>query len=134
MAALWVHVDPATGRPKRLSPSFFDVYGEAAGGRTVHAPARATTRPPEGRAADAVAAAVQRLRRARPRQQRRVLGHRRRVLRPDRARPRSTVEYRGGIDRGQRVEVVVDDHELWLLADGAVAASGTDRRARGYTL
>src|SRR5262249_49716337 len=30
VAALWVHVDPATGRPKRLAPSFFDAYGEAA--------------------------------------------------------------------------------------------------------
>ncbi|MGC8510608.1 MAG: acyl-ACP thioesterase domain-containing protein [Acidimicrobiales bacterium] len=32
--ALWVPVDP-TGRPVRLRPSFFDVYGEAAAGRHV---------------------------------------------------------------------------------------------------
>ncbi len=29
--ALWVHVDLATGRPKRLPDTFDAVYGEAAG-------------------------------------------------------------------------------------------------------
>jgi hypothetical protein len=45
-----------------------------------------------------------------------------------------TVEYRGGVDRGQHAEVVVDGHELWLLADGAVAASGRIDETEGYTL
>jgi acyl-ACP thioesterase len=40
-----------------------------------------------------------------------------------------TVEYRGGVDRGQNAEIVVDGHELWLLADGAVAASGRMEQA-----
>jgi acyl-ACP thioesterase len=35
--ALWVHVDLATGRPQRLAPAFFERYGEAAGGRSVKA-------------------------------------------------------------------------------------------------
>jgi acyl-ACP thioesterase len=34
---LWVHVDPATGRPARLGEDFFRLYGEAAQGRTVDA-------------------------------------------------------------------------------------------------
>lgn len=34
---LWVHVDPATGRPMRLGERFFAIWGEAAGGRRVSA-------------------------------------------------------------------------------------------------
>jgi acyl-ACP thioesterase len=34
-ASLWVYVDLATMAPKRLDPSFVDLYGEAAGGRTI---------------------------------------------------------------------------------------------------
>jgi acyl-ACP thioesterase len=33
------------------------------------------------------------------------------------------LEYRGGIDRGQTAGVVVEGESLWILADGAVAAS-----------
>ena len=33
------------------------------------------------------------------------------------------LEYRGGIDRGQAAGVVVEGDSLWILADGAVAAS-----------
>jgi len=33
------------------------------------------------------------------------------------------VEYRGGIDRDQRVEVIVASDALWMTADGAVAAT-----------
>lgn len=35
--ALWVHVDPATGRPRKPGDAFFAVYGEAAGDRRVKA-------------------------------------------------------------------------------------------------
>ncbi len=34
-ATVWVHVDPATGRPKHLSPEFHALYDTAAGGREV---------------------------------------------------------------------------------------------------
>jgi len=34
---LWVHLDPVSGRPAALPPSFHDVYGEAAAGRIVRA-------------------------------------------------------------------------------------------------
>ncbi|MCB1016723.1 MAG: hypothetical protein KDB10_16665 [Acidimicrobiales bacterium] len=36
-AALWVSVDPASGRPKPLDEGFVRVYGEAVGGRRVRA-------------------------------------------------------------------------------------------------
>lgn len=35
--SLWVHVDLGSGRPVPLSDRFFELYGEAAGGRTVRA-------------------------------------------------------------------------------------------------
>ena len=45
-AALWVHLDPATGMPHRLTPEFESVFGPSAAGRRVgagllHAPAPA---------------------------------------------------------------------------------------------
>jgi acyl-ACP thioesterase len=43
-AALWVCVDAATFRPARLSPRFWEVYGEATAGRTV--PSRLVHDPP----------------------------------------------------------------------------------------
>ena len=33
--SLWVQVDPASGRPARLTDEFFAIYGSAAGGRVV---------------------------------------------------------------------------------------------------
>lgn len=36
-SALWVHVEPATGRPQRLGADFDGLYGEAHGGRLVSA-------------------------------------------------------------------------------------------------
>jgi acyl-ACP thioesterase len=43
---LWVHVDPTSGRPARLGPDFFALYGEAAQGRKIDARLPAETRPP----------------------------------------------------------------------------------------
>jgi acyl-ACP thioesterase len=132
VVALWVHVDTATGRPKRLTQSFFDAYGEAAGGRTVH-PRLAHGGPPDGRA-------------SKPWQLRfsdfDLLGHVNNavywaaveecfdVIAPTVV----TVEYRGGIDRGQHAEVVVDGTQMWLLADGAIAASGSIEVPQRYNL
>jgi acyl-ACP thioesterase len=122
VAALWVHVDMVTGRPKRLAPSFFDAYGEAAGGRTVNA------RLSQGSPRDG--------RERRPWPLRfsdfDLLGHVNNAVYwaiveecfDVQAPSTVSVEYRGGVDRGQRAELVVEGHELWLLADGAVAASG----------
>jgi acyl-ACP thioesterase len=119
--ALWVHVDLETGRPKRLPPDFDRVYGEAAAGRTVTArldhgdpPATGEPIPWPARFSDFD-----------------VLGHVNNAVywavveeHLDLQAPVTVVlEYRGGIDRGQTAEVVVDGDSLWILADGSVAAS-----------
>jgi len=132
VAALWVHVDSATGRPKRLSQGFFDVYGEAAGGRTVH-PRLAHAAPPGNAAATPWPLRFSDFD---------VFGHVNNAVYWavveecfDLSAPTTmSLEYRGGIDRGQRAEIVTSDHELWLLADGDVAASGRVGGAEGYNL
>ncbi len=48
VVTLWVRVDDDTGRPVKLSPDFFDLYGAACGGRKVSARTSLTSRPPEG--------------------------------------------------------------------------------------
>lgn len=119
--ALWVHVDLQTGRPKRLPPDFDRVYGEAAAGRTVTArldhddpPASSGTVAWPARFSDFD-----------------VLGHVNNAVywavveeHLDLIAPVTVVlEYRGGIDRGQSAEVVVEGDSLWIVADGSVAAS-----------
>jgi acyl-ACP thioesterase len=47
-AALWVYVDPVTGRPARLTPEFHAAYDEAGGGRTVTARLRHDPPPVDG--------------------------------------------------------------------------------------
>jgi acyl-ACP thioesterase len=36
-STVWVHVDPATGRPRRLPERFFEIWGEASGHRKISA-------------------------------------------------------------------------------------------------
>jgi acyl-ACP thioesterase len=121
-----VHVDSATGRPKKLAQSFFDVYGEAAGSRTVHARLEHDG-PPEG--AEATPTRSPWVLRFADFD---LLGHVNNAVYwaifeecfDVHAPSTVTVEYRGGVDRGQRAEVMVDGSKLWILADGAVAATG----------
>jgi len=49
-AALWVQLDPISGRPQRLDAGFAAVYGSSAQGRTVRARLRLDDRVPEGAA------------------------------------------------------------------------------------
>ena len=119
--AVWVHVDLETGRPKRLPAEFDRQYGEAAAGRTISArlghdapadssnpvpwPARFSDFDVLGHVNNAVYWAV-------------VEEH------LDLNAPVTVeLEYRGGIDRGQVAGVVTEGQSLWILADGAVAAS-----------
>jgi acyl-ACP thioesterase len=130
--SLWVHIDPGTGRPSVLSPRFFELYGEAAGGRTV----RARLQHPDPPPADA--------------RHRRwplrftdfdVLGHMNNAAywslveeelahrRDLRAPLRAEVEFRTAVQPGDDVHAVVGDGEhdarVWLVrSDGAVCASG----------
>lgn len=126
-AALWVALDPDTGRPTRLSPEFTAIYGSAADGRTVGARLRhpgpdpdAATRPWPLRSTDHDG-----------------MGHvnnaatwepvedelDRRGLVPVRAE----LEYPGAIEPGETVELRSsgegDGIRLWLLVDGTVRAS-----------
>jgi acyl-ACP thioesterase len=119
--SLWVHVDPQSGRPQKLVPPFIDAYGEAAGGRAVtarlsHAEVApdADRMPWTSRFADFD-----------------VVGHVNNAIYwamveehvDVRAPVTVELEFRGGIDRGQHVEVARSGAAVWVLADGAVAAS-----------
>lgn len=125
--ALWVFVDLDSGRPKRLTDAFWEQYGESVGDRTVHARLTHSDPPPRGdplawqpRFADFD-----------------VLGHVNNAVywaiveeHLDVHDPVTVeVEYRGGIDRGQHVEVVAARDGLWITADGTVAATARIGRA-----
>lgn len=45
-ATLWVHIDPATGRPLRLPKQFIDIYGEAIRDRSISATLLHDANPP----------------------------------------------------------------------------------------
>ena len=64
-ATTWVHVDMASGRPKRVPDGFDELYGEAAGRAAGQGPARAPRSAAGDAASGAWAAALHRLRRAR---------------------------------------------------------------------
>jgi acyl-ACP thioesterase len=119
--ALWVYVDLESGRPKRLTDAFWSHYGDSVAGRTVAARLHHRDAPPAGtpvpwvpRFADFD-----------------VLGHVNNAVywavveeHLDLEAPVTVeLEYRGGVDRGQAVEVLVDGDGLWMTADGALAAS-----------
>jgi acyl-ACP thioesterase len=121
VTAVWVHVDLVTGRPKPLPADFDRLYGEAVAGRTVSA--RLThDGPPPGREGAPWPPRFSDFD---------VLGHVNNAVywavveeHLDLVAPVTVeLEFRGGIDRGQVTEVVVDGHSLWIVADGAVAAS-----------
>jgi acyl-ACP thioesterase len=122
-ASTWIHVDLDSGRPKKLIPAFLDAYGEAIGGREVSArlahdapPDAAETVPWTVRQADID-----------------LLGHVNNAVywamveeHLDVHAPcTATVEYRGGVDHGQPVELRRHDRHLWVVAAGAVAASAS---------
>lgn len=128
-ATTWVHVDPVSGRPKRVPASFEALYATASGGRRMKArlehgdpSADAHAVPWALRFTDfdvlshvnnaAYWEAVEE-----------ALSARRELRAPLRAE----VEHRSAIERGATVELVVVDvgEELhaWVVADGAVAAS-----------
>jgi acyl-ACP thioesterase len=130
-AVLWVHVDEASGRPRRVPPSFHDLYGEAAGGRTV----KARPRHPSAIPADAAARAwplrftdfdlLQHVNNAAywvPVEE--ALAERRDLRAPLRAE----IEYRGGLDRGAQPEVAVLDRAadglaMWIREADRLAAT-----------
>lgn len=129
VAALWVHLDMDTLRPKVLTPDFAAVYGEAASGRTVRArlqhddpPASAIGTPYLARFVDFD-----------------VMGHmnnaaywnaveeelsvRREIRHPMRAE----IEYRQGIEPHHHPSLVVDGDtdafSLWFIEDATIFSS-----------
>jgi acyl-ACP thioesterase len=120
-ASTWIHVDLDSGRPKKLIPKFVEAYGEAIDGREVSArlahdgpPDEAESVPWTVRSADID-----------------LLGHVNNAIYwamveehlEVHAPCTATVEYRGGVDHGQAVELRRHGAHLWVAADGVVAAS-----------
>jgi len=119
--ALWVHLDPATGRPAPLGDDFMAIYGEAAGGRTVRPklihqqpPDDADRRPWPQRAVDVD-----------------VLGHVNNAVALEaveqvlggRSPAAAEVEYRDPIEPGDQVELVTCGDALWLTVGANVRVS-----------
>ncbi len=127
-AALWVHVDAATGKPLKLGDNFSALYGEAAGGRRVR------TRLHHGSAPDGATAEPWSVRRV----DLDVLGHVNNAvywaalieaLAAAEARiiTRAEVEFRDGVDAGDEpvrlVERVSGRTSVWLTVGGETRAS-----------
>lgn len=132
VATLWICVDATSGQPQPLTEQFLDLYGSAAGGRTVSArltnpkpspspvmtdwPLRAVDFDTLGHVNNAAYWAVVE----------EVL-----ASEPGPNPSRITLEYSAGLDRGDTVTIasaVVDDSRvLWWLTDGEreVAASAS---------
>jgi len=121
VVSLWVHVDLDSGRPAKLPASFFEAYGATIGDRRVHARLSHPDRP------DGIATTAWPVRFV----DFDVLGHVNNAAywaiveeHVDLHAPATVeLEYRGGIDRDQRVEVAVDGEYLWITAAGVAAAS-----------
>lgn len=126
--ALWIHVDPATGRPTPMTPAFFAVWGRGVTDTSVRAKLRLPDRP-EGEASpwplrfsdfDGLAH-VNNAAYWLPAEEH-LAG------RTDLQAPlRAEIEYREGVVRGEDVTLVTaDDDEgflQWWLVDGLVRSS-----------
>lgn len=131
-ATTWVHLDHATGRPRKVPTSFLDLYGEASGGRRMKARLLHPAPPDPGPAEAPWALRFSDFD---------VLSHvnnaaywevveeaisTRRHLR---APLRAELEHRHALERGAVVGWVVQEGEqglaLWVLADNKVMASAT---------
>ncbi len=123
-ATLWVQVD-RRGFPIRLHPDFLTMYGEAAGGRKVSGrvpstspPALAARRPWPLRRADLD-----------------VIGHVNNAavwqalaeMGPTPVRAAEVIHH-GPVEFEDRVELVTNDHELWLLVDGEIRVAAVTVR------
>lgn len=129
--SLWVHIDPRSGRPRRLGDAFHALYGESAGGRKVSARLAQAGPPGDADRAAWVLRATDLD----------VLGHvnnaacwevveealaaRRGATAPLRAE----MEHRTAVEPGTTLEWVAAEVGaalgVWLLTDGAVAVSAT---------
>jgi acyl-ACP thioesterase len=127
VAATWVHVDDATGRPARLPQWFHDTYATAAEGRRItarlqHPPVAgdASVQPWPLRWADLDV--VGHVNNAAYWEAVEEVAHQRGVV-PTFAE----VEYAGGIDAGDAVELHTSGDHLWLVVAGTVRGSAVVR-------
>lgn len=124
VAALWVHLDMATMRPKVLGPDFIEAYREAAGGRTVRARLQHDD-PPDGAVGQPYLPRFVDFD---------VLGHMNNAaywnaveqelsLRRDLRHPmRAEIEYRQGIEPHHSAHLIIDE----LVADTGLCGPGGD--------
>lgn len=128
IAALWVHVDPHSGRPAKLPAQFLEIYGEAAAGRQVSSrlrhdppggdvaserwPLRATDLDLLGHVNNAIALAA--LEDS--------------LVRDEGLPRRVEVEYRDAIEAGDGVDLVRAPGRMWLAVGGRVRVSAVASR------
>jgi acyl-ACP thioesterase len=127
-AALWIHVDPVTGRPIRHTDSFRAAYAEAVGGRTIGSRLVHADPGPEVPSAPGLSWPVRR-------SDLDVLDHVNNavywavveeVFDMDQVRQlpfRAEVEHRGGLDRERTASVLVDDARLWIKTGDEIIAT-----------
>ena len=127
-ASIWVYVDLATGRPRRLPEAFEDLYGEACGGRQVKARLVHGDPPAEGGSAHPWPLRASDFD---------VLGHVNNAAYWEpvedlvagrglfRAPVRAELEHRLAVEPDASVAVVTEEDplRLWWVVGGAVAAS-----------
>ena len=128
--SVWIHLD-RDQRPARIEA--FEIYGDAAGGRRVSTKLELPD-PPRGRSRPPVAAACERHRPPRPRQQRRLLaGRRARASRRSASTPArplvAELDYREPIDLDDGIELVATE-EGGSLVVGLRAPDGIRAVAR----
>jgi acyl-ACP thioesterase len=127
-AATWVHVDDVSGRPARLPQWFHDTYAPAAEGRKITARLGHPGLPDGGTSVQpwplrfADLDVVGHVNNAAYWEAVEEVCHRRRLV-PTFAE----VEYAGGIDAGDDVQLHDLDDHLWLVVDGTVRGSAVVR-------
>ncbi len=115
-SAIWVPIDPS-GHPVRISPTFFEVYGEAIRGRKVSGRVRTPVVAPDAE--------------SRPWPLRRadldVIGHVNNAAVwqavTEVTAGRATyveVTHHGSLEQGSEVTLLHTDHAMWLVVDGVV--------------
>jgi acyl-ACP thioesterase len=126
-ASLWIFVDVATGRPKRLTDGFLAAYAEAVGGRSVAARLVHRDLPADGAARPGPTWTVRRT-------DLDLFDHVNNAQYwavAEEAWPideaelpwRAEIEHRDGLVHGQAVTVEVAADQLWILGDGTVSAT-----------
>lgn len=127
VATVWIHIDPASGRPRRLSEQFVELYGEAAQGRTIKARLTHPAPPTDAERVDWPLRKVDFD----------IIGHvnnaaywaavEESLVGESRVGRRFLVEYGRGISLGERADVARTEDHLWFEVGADVVASASVR-------